>query len=415
MTSHVQVLLMQERLRNELVWGESHFREFKSAFHGSVTGKRAQEAKHIARDVGDMLVAFGNADGGTLIVGVEDDGTVTGLPHVQAELEIIRRAPQTHVHADTPLAGVRVNRVALQGQFVLVFDVHKGTRFVHLTRDGRCLQRKDTDTLPLAAEASQFERHEQLSREYDHQWIDGAGLRDLNRPLLQAAMATAAPGLSPEKGLQVLGLAEFGGGMLRLRKAALLLFAADIQKWHARSEIRCLLVAGNELRTGNNYNILRDEALTGNALELLARGWEFVRPFLMQKRLADGVFQYQATYPEAACREALMNAVIHRDYRVEGRSIEVYAFNDKVEIRNPGRLLSTVPLPDLRSGAGVHDSRNVFVTKVIKGLGYRQETGEGMRRIQTALAQDELAPPAIDSVNNSFVMTFFQRRASASA
>lgn len=415
MTSHAQVLLMQERLRNELVWGESHFREFKSAFHGSVTGKRAQEAKHIARDVGDMLVALGNADGGTLIVGVEDDGTVTGLPHVQAELEIIRRAPQTHVHADTPLAGVRVNRVALQGQFVLVFDVYKGTRFVHLTRDGRCLQRKDTDTLPVAAEATQFERHEQISREYDHQWIDGAGIRDLNRPLLQAAMATAVPGLSPEKGLQALGLAEFGGGMLRLRKAALLLFAADIQQWHVRSEIRCLLVAGNELRTGNDYNILRDETLTGNALELLARGWEFVRPFLMQKRLAGGVFQYQATYPEAACREALMNAVIHRDYRVEGRSIEVYAFNDKVEIRNPGRLLSTVPLPDLRSGAGVHDSRNVFVTKVLKGLGYRQETGEGMRRIQTALAQDELSPPAIDSVNNSFVMTFFQRRASVSA
>ena len=415
MTSHVQVLLIQERLRNELVWGESHFREFKSAFHGSVTRKRAREAKHIARDVGEALVAFANADGGTLVVGVEDDGTVTGLPHVQAELEIIRRAPQTHVHADTPLAGVRVNRVALQGQFVLVFDVHKGTRFVHLTSDGRCLQRKDTDTLPVAAEAIQFERHEQLSREYDHQWIDGAGIRDLNRQLLRAAMATAAPGLSPEKGLQALGLAEFGGGALRLRKAALLLFAADIQKWHARSEIRCMLVAGNELRTGNDYNILRDEALTGNALELLARGWEFVRPFLMQKRLAGGVFQYQATYPEAACREALMNAVIHRDYRVEGRSIEVYAFNDKVEMRNPGRLLSTVPLPDLRSGAGVHDSRNVFVTKVIKGLGYMEETGEGMRRIQTALAQDELAPPAIDSVNNSFVMTFFQRRASASA
>lgn len=415
MTSHVQVLLIQERLHSELVLGESHFREFKSSFHGSATKKRAREAKHIARDVGETLVAFANADGGSLIIGVEDDGTVTGLPHAQAELDIIQRAPQTHVHADTPLAGVRVNRVALEGQFVLVFDVHKGTRFVHLTSDGRCLQRKDTDTLPVAAEAIQFERHEQLSREYDHQWIDGAGIRDLNWQRLQAAMATAAPGLSPEKGLQALGLAEFGGGTLRLRKAALLLFAADIQKWHARSEIRCMLVAGNELRTGNDYNVLRDETLTGNVLELLTDGWEFVRPFLMQKQLAGGAFQYQVPYPETACREALMNAVIHRDYRVEGRSIEVYAFNDKVEMRNPGRLLSTVPLPDLQIGAGVHDSRNAFLTKVIKGLGYMEETGEGMRRIQTALAQDELAPPAIDSANNSFVMAFFQRRASVSA
>lgn len=415
MTSHVQVLLIQERLRHEFVLGESHFREFKSAFQGLATRKRAREAKHIARDVGETLVAFANADGGTLIVGVEDDGTVTGLPHVQIELEIIQRAPQTHVHADTPLAGVRVNRVALEGRFVLVFDVHKGTRFVHLTSDGRCLQRKDTDTLPVAVEAIQFERREQLSREYDHQWVDGAGIRDLNWQRLQTAMATAAPGLSPEKGLQALGLAEFGGGTLRLRKAALLLFAADIQKWHARSEIRCMLVAGNELRTGNDYNVLRDETLTGNALELLTGGWAFVRPFLMQKQLAGGVFQYQVPYPETACREALMNAVIHRDYRVEGRSIEVYAFNDKVEMRNPGRLLSTVPLPDLRSGAGVHDSRNAFLTKVIKGLGYMEETGEGMRRIQTALAQDELAPPAIDSANNSFVMAFFQRGASVAA
>ena len=408
MSGDPEILLLQERLENDLALGESHFREFKSALEGR-DRKRRRKVSLVARDIGETLVAFANADGGTLLVGVEDDGTVSGLTYAEDRIETLRSAPRTHTHPDTPLPGVRTHVANVNNKTVLVFQVHKGTRYIHLTSDGRCLQRKDTATVPVASEQIQFERHEQLSREYDHQWVDGASMVDLRLDLLKLVAEGVTPGLTPEKCLQSLGLAEFAAGSLRLRTAALLLFASDVGKWHPRSEIRFLQVAGTELLTGDNHNVLRDEPFSGNVLELLSDGWEQFRQFLVQKRLAGGTFQFQAVYPEDACREALVNAVAHRDYSIEGRSIEVLAFNDRLEIRNPGRLLSTIKLSELKRGERVHDSRNTYIARVLRELGYMQEMGEGIRRIGALMNGHELAPPEIDSIDHSFSITLSQR------
>ena len=408
MNNKSQILLLDERLENDLTLGESHFREFKSALEGP-DRKRRRKVSLVARDVGETLVAFANADGGTLIVGAEDNGTISGITYPEDGIEILRNAPKTHVHGDTPLPGVKTNLVSIREKTVLVFEVQKGTRYIHLTSDGRCLQRRDTDTVPVASEQIQFERHEQLSREYDRQWADGATMADLRSDLLGRVTETVSPGLSVEKSLQTLGLGEFVGGSLRLRTAALLLFAQDAGKWHPRSEVRLQQIAGPELLTGADYNVIRDETHSGNILELLSSGWEQVRQFLVQRRLAGGTFQFQATYPEDACREAFVNAIAHRDYSIEGRSIEIFVFSDRLEIRNPGRLLSTVKLSELRRGIGVHDSRNTYLARVLRELGYMQEMGEGIRRINALMNGHELAPPEIDSLDHSFLITFSQR------
>ena len=408
MDSDSQILLVRERLENDLTLGESHFREFKSALHGRGRN-RPRHLGPVARDIGETLVAFANADGGTLIVGAEDDGTITGIAYTEDDLRVLRNAPNTHVHTDTPLPGVRVHSVPMEDKVVLVFEVQKGTRYIHLTSDGRCLQRRDTATVPMASERIRFERHEQLSREYDRQWHDNATLADIDLGLLARVAEAVSPGMSAEKCLQTLGLGEFVAGSLRLRTAGLLMFSSDIQKWHPRSEIRLQQIAGTELFTGADYNVIRDETYSGNVLQLLSEGWEQVRQFLIQKRLVGGTFQFQTAYPEDACREAFVNAVAHRDYSIEGRSIEVLVFNDRIEIRNPGRLLSTVKLSELRQGVGVHDSRNTFVARVLRELGYMQEMGEGIRRISALMNGHELAPPEIDSLDHSFLIIFSQK------
>ena len=409
-----RILLIRERLENDLALGESDFRGFKSALEGSERKHRRKVAL-VARDIGETLVGFANADGGTLIVGAEDDGTVSGIDYAQDAMAVLRNAPTTHVHPDTPLPGVRSHLVTIDGKTVLYFQVTKGTQHVHLTSDGRCLQRKDVRTVPVSSEGIRFERHEQVSREYDHRWVDGASISDLDHAVLSRVAETVAPGLSPEKCLQSLGLAEFDGEILRLRKAALLLFAADVGKWHPRCEVRVLQVAGTELGTGADYKVARDESFPGNVLRLLSEGWEQVRPMLVQKRLAGRTFEFQAAYPEDACREAFVNAVAHRDYSIEGRSIEILVFNDRLEIRNPGRLLSTVTLAELRRGGGVHDSRNTYVARVLRELGYIEEMGEGIRRIGDLMSGHELAPPEIDSIDHSFSITFSQKNVFSAA
>ena len=403
-----RILLIQERLENDLNQGESHFREFKSALEGPERNRRRQ-LRLVARDIGETLVSFANADGGTLIVGAEDDGSISGLNYDAEELRMLQNAPNTHVHRDTPLPGIRTHLLSIREKTILVFIVQKGTQFIHLTSDGRCVQRKDTETVPVSSEQIRFERHEQLSREYDRRWNDSAVIGDLDLGLLERVAARVSPGMSPEKCLQTLGLAEFVDGSLRLRTATLLLFSSRVDRWHPRSEVRFQRIAGSELRTGAEYNVIQDETYSGNVLQLLSDGWEQLRQFLVQRRLAGGTFQFQTSYPEDVCREAFVNAVAHRDYSIEGRAIEVLVFDDRLEIRNPGRLLSTVKLIELQRGTGVHDSRNTHIARVLRELGYMQEMGEGIRRINALMNGHEMAPPEIDSVDHSFTITFSQR------
>ena len=76
-----EVLSLIQRAKNSISLGESHFREFKTALEGRPGQKRPRKPAAICSEIGEALVAFANADGGELFIGVEDDGTITGLKH----------------------------------------------------------------------------------------------------------------------------------------------------------------------------------------------------------------------------------------------------------------------------------------------------------------------------------------------
>lgn len=410
MTIGVDVLSLQERIRATLSMSESHFREFKSAWEGHPSERRPRDPKTVKRDIGETLVAFANADGGELLVGVEDDGSVTGVPHKEDVVTSFLDAWSSHVHGKTPLDRPLALPLDLDGKKVLYFSVEKGTSVVHLTQDGRCLQRKDRESVPVPSEMINFERQERLSREYDRGFVDGADATALNEDTLAAAGSIIAPGLSPEKLLQLLGLAEYGTGFLRLRRAAMLLFAKDIALWHPRCEVRVLRVSGVELRAGREYNVVDDKHVVGNIAELLQSAWDEVRPYLVETRLGpDGRFQEQVRYPEDACREALTNAIAHRDYTIEGRAIEVYVFDDRLEIRSPGPLLSTVTVESLRSLAGIHQSRNTAVARTLRELGYMREMGEGFRRMFQLMRAHDLVEPEVIGHSHQFTVSLRHR------
>jgi ATP-dependent DNA helicase RecG len=157
------------------------------------------------------------------------------------------------------------------------------------------------------------------------------------------------------------------------------------------------------LLSGAQYNAKSDQTVTGNILELIERGWDSVRPQLVQTRLGRAArFESTMMYPELACREALVNAIAHRDYAEEGRAIEIFVFDDRMEVKNPGSLLSSVSMDDLLKLEGVHQSRNALSCRVLRELGYMRELGEGMRRMFNLMRVSELTEPELNSAGNSF-------------
>lgn len=401
-----EVLSLIERVKNSIALGESHFREFKTALEGKPDNKKPRRVNAICKEIGEALVAFTNADGGELLIGVEDDGEITGLSHSEEDIKTMLNAPYSHVMDGSELPLQKSMVIDIEDRQVLFFAVSKSTEKIFQLPDGRCVKRQDKSTMPVQIDKILFERKELLSRRYDQEFVDGASTTDLDLSLIQQVADGFVRGMSPEQYLQQIGIAEYGIGGLRLRRAALLLFAKDINQWQARSQVRILKVDGEQIQSGTKYNVISDESITGNILYLLSNSWEHLRPFLSQKTVlgAEAKFVQNYIYPENACREALTNAIAHRDYTISN-PVTIYIFDNRLVFESPGELLSTISIAALMKGEGVHESRNSNIARVLRENKYMRELGEGIRRIIDLMESQELERPNIESQNGIFMIS----------
>ncbi len=405
-----EILRLKERVDIAIEIGESYYREFKSALEGADGNKKPRDSKEVCNDIAKTLVAFANADGGELFVGIEDNNSISGLPYADDKISVILQAPVHNVLRDTPLSIKRSALIDYNGKKIAYFSVEKGSKYVHLTSKGACFQRKDRDSVPTSSEQIRFLRDEEVSREYDRQFVDLASISDLNIPMIERIAQNIPKAMSAEKFLQYLELVEFDGTRLRLRRAALLLFAKKVSKWHPRSQVRFLRIKGTEEKTGENFNVQEIGEDVGNIFELIESSWQTLRAQLIETRLSkDAIFKQEVIYPELACREALINAITHRDYSLEGRGIEVKIFDDRLEILSPGKLLSSLTIKDLEELRGVHQSRNAYIARVLREYGYVREIGEGIRRIYELMQSNDLVKPRFESPNKSFIVTLFHK------
>lgn len=104
-----------------------------------------------------------------------------------------------------------------------------------------------------------------------------------------------------------------------------------------------------------------------------------------------------------------MNAIVHRNYAIEGRGIEVTIFQDRMELLSPGMLLSTISLDDIRSLRGVHESRNPLIARVLRETGLIREMGEGIRRIYNVMRSSALAEPDRENETTGFGVTLYHK------
>jgi ATP-dependent DNA helicase RecG len=407
-----RILVLQEKVKNTLILGESHFREFKTAFEGRPDNKKPRLTKKICEDIGEALVSFANADGGEILIGVEDDGTVTGIPHSEDDINAMLGAVKTHVFQGQELPITFSTTLTINGLTILYFSVNKGTTQIYQLPDGRCVRRKDKATLPASVDQIQFEKQEIRSRECDSQFVDGALVTDLDITLLQSAADAYIKGLSVELYLQQIGLAVYGVNGLRLKRAALLLFGKsnEIGRWHSRCQIRFIKVQGEKLESGEKYNVISDESVQGNIFDLWFKSWENLRPYLAYKTEfgSNAQFEQKFTYPEDACKEAILNAIAHRDYSIQN-GIEIYIFNNRMEIKSPGALLSTLTIKNLYQLEGAHESRNSLIARVLRENKLMRELGEGMKRIFELMNENELEKPILYSNGLWFSVTLYKK------
>ena len=398
--------LADSELRTILSRGEGQFVEFKSAWdRGSSPPKRLR--RRALRDkIADVVAGFANADGGLLLVGIDDDGTPTGHGYSERDVAAFFEVPRRRLN---PATDCRTASLGLYGHEILVFQVPIAPEAVMIGGNG-FPYRSGTRIVREPQEVINERKQAYRRVGYEQRFCPDATVDHLDLDLAESFLRETPVGGRPVlDSLQYYGLVESDGRDWRVTNAGLLLFAhRPALRWHPRAGLRVFRVAGTRIEYGRRRNVTQ----VGRADPPLARAIVEVRESArsqvrVSERLRGLFFEDIPEYPEFAWQEALVNAVAHRDYEVTGRETEVWFFEDRLEVSSPGELLPPVTVEALRDGRHAHVTRNPMLVRVLADAEIMRDEGEGVARVFREMAESLLREPEIESSGGLFRMTLF--------
>jgi len=382
---------------------EGQFFERKSAWDRSGPRPKSRKAADIARDIAETLCAMANADGGELVVGIEDGGAATGVALADDKLRLLLGVPKDRNYVSPPLPCQATQVVAPDGKVFLHFEADWSPN-VHLLSDSKCLLRVRDRNEPFDKDKVKALKEAKAQGLFERTFPAGARMDDLDEALLATFAATASPGSTPRDALARFRLCEGRNGHAVPTLAALLLFGKDPGRWHERCGIDFVRWEGKERKSGAELNITKRFRVEAPLAVLLNKAFESIKPFIRERQyLHDLFFVEKLEYPTFAWQEAFVNAVAHRDYSIRGLGIEVWMFDDRMEIRSPGLPPSPVSLEAMTRRAHMHCSRNPLIVRVLTEAGYMRELGEGVPRMFEAMERAGCYPPRFEAIGGAVI------------
>jgi ATP-dependent DNA helicase RecG len=383
------------------------FLEFVSAYEYRRAAGQKKREEELAREVVRVLSGMANADGGTVLVGVEPDKSVTGIPYDQEELHTIVQAPQNLLR---PQLNPSCEKVRLGNLQLLKFEVASGLEIYRIA-GGRSFYRIANETPSLPADQIHALKEAKKNVFFERQQALNATWFDLDADLVAAFVNRIQPGKDPQALLsQTYHLLDLSRGLPCPNMAALLLFAKDPSRWHPRAGIDFVKYEGTDRQHGSSLNVVKRIRFEAPLVRLIDEAVGRIKEHIRERTiLHDLFFRERLEYPTFAWQEALVNAVAHRDYSLSGACIEVWMFDDHISVRSPGAPPPPVTLEQLRRQKSVHFSRNPLMVRVLAELGYLREMGEGVPRMFQEMESYGLHPPELSV--DGFVFTVTLRNA----
>lgn len=318
------------------------------------------------------LVAFANTDGGQLILGVRKDRTIAGVDDPDRAAQTVDNVAFNN--CDPPVTVIQEVLRPAGGAPVLVVNVPKGEMRPYRTNRGVYFVRRTSGRFQASREEllRLFLATESLF--YDETPLLRLALQDLDlnafgHYLQETGQTSLAD--SPERLLSNWRLLVKGHPTV----AGLLLFGRDPQLHLPFAQINAARFPGTD--SSGEPSDRKD--LKGQMLDVIAKAEQFLDLHLLTPHRIQGFEpEPRPELPKEALREAIVNAVAHRDYTIRG-PIRLFVFDDRVEIHTPGKPPNSVDEEAMR--AGVHVVRNPTIYARLSDAGLVTRAGTGIRRI----------------------------------
>ncbi|MCL6511180.1 MAG: transcriptional regulator [Anaerolineae bacterium] len=192
------------------------------------------------------------------------------------------------------------------------------------------------------------------------------------------------------------------GRQIKPTYAGLLLFGRQPQRWVRGAEILCARFGGAQMD-----DAFARQTVGGTLPDQIRRAEAFLAENMPHRaHLRAWQRSDEPPYPPGVLREAVVNAVAHRDYRLTGNQIQVLMFADRVEVRSPGRLPGHVTLKNLLRE---RYSRNEAIVQVLADMGFIERLGYGIDRMIRAMKEAGQQPPVFEETDAGFAVTLYAR------
>ncbi|MER2600122.1 MAG: ATP-binding protein [Caldilineales bacterium] len=347
----------------------------------------------------ETLVAFANTDGGTVLLGVDENGAAADALFGEELEEALRAA----LRECRPPVRTEWEQIELPSGAAAAIHVPRSTE-LHTLADGRVLIRSGNENRPLHGDQVRQLASGKSSGDFEMQEVAGAELADLDPAIIDDYVIHREEKLGRQIKLPRERLLRQIGALTAEGKptvAGMLLFGLDPQFFLPQSAVTFVRFSGTELRgPGGLPGYTRRDDITGPLAQVIERAWSILLQEMRVEAVVTGLRrQERAEYPQIAVREALVNAVCHRDYRLSGRRIEIRMFDDRLEIHSPGGLPGYITLDNL---VEEHFSRNPRLVNGLYHWNFIEELGLGIDKMIEAMAKAGHRNPSFRATPHSF-------------
>ncbi len=353
-----------------------------------VENKTTEFKREYVEDIKNTIIAFANCDGGTLYIGVDDDGTVYGVDDVDGTMLRVTNAVRDAVRPDVTMF-VEFRSDVMDEKPVVCVSVQRGTArpyYLHGKgiRPEGVYVRQGASTVPATDAAILHMIKDTGGDSYE-------AARSLNQ---QLTFNKAADFFQKRK-------VEFGRTQMR----TLHLIGEDDMYTNLAFLLseQCTHMIKLAVFEGSKKSVFKDRReLSGSLLEQLEEAFDYIDRYNRTRAEFSGLDRLDMRdYPTEAIREALLNAIVHRDYSFSGAAL-ISIFEDRMEFVTIGGLVKGITLDDVKLGVSV--LRNEYLANTFYRLRLIEAYGTGILKINECY-DDYAVKPIIETTSNAFKIT----------
>lgn len=354
----------------------------------------------------ECLIAFANTDGGLVVVGVDEDGNELAAVYPE-ELEGALRAAEKQCR---PPVITHWEQWEIPSGITYAIRIPRSPE-LHSLADGRVLVRAGSQNRALAGEEIRQLATTKSAGDFETEPVPGAQRSDLDEAMIaeyldKRQQRQRKPILqTPEELLFELGAMDAQGAPTY---SGILLFGRNPQQFLPHSSLVFVKFPGTEPRVEEGAGYGRREEITGPLARIIEQAWQVIWEEMAVGATIKGLERQEVTeYPPFAVREALVNSVCHRDYRLKGRRIEIRMYADRLEVISPGGLPGYITIDNL---VEEHYSRNPRLVNGLFQWGYIEELGLGIDQMIEDMVQAGHPPPKFKAAAFNFTVILHNLR-----